>query len=126
MDYIELLYDIMKKHGYKSITYQNISVPNGWFVECKLYKNLSDDRPVKGTGYDENVDIAAEKAAKVVYAELNRTHMFQSYSSSPMKKRTGNIDDLLPPRQKSINTIEYQNMKKLLDKELDDYMQQRY
>lgn len=134
MEYSNLLNEIIKKYDYQSITYQNILVPNGWFVECKLFKKLNG-MSYSGFSHDKNVNIATKNAAMLVYNQVIEIHENQSICSGTKRIKKRNyprkinlLDDPLPiPRQKiiPINEVEYQIKKKLLDEELDEYMKQR-
>lgn len=135
MDYVLLLNEVIKKHNYQSITYQNISVPNGWIVECKLSKNLNGSS-YSGIGYDEDINLATKNAARLVYDQINRIDGFQSVGnplvSNPTQRNTFknhtkkaiNMKDPLSsrPKQQQINTTKYRVKNELLDKNLQEYM----
>ena len=123
MNHIELLNEFIKKNNYQSVTYQNISIPNGWVVECKLFNKLNGPS-YSSISYNEDINLATKEAAMLVYNQINRVEIKQSKTN---QKRTITIDDPLPPRPKvkDINIVEYEIKKQLLDDELADYTKQR-
>lgn len=138
MNYLRLLNEIIKKYDYQSITYQNISVPDGWIVECKLSKKLNGSS-YSAISYEKDINLATKNAARLVYDQISKIDDFQSidnpFSPKPTqknpftcktKKTCIRINDPLPsrPTPKPINIIEYQIKREELDKELDEYMKE--
>lgn len=120
MAHVSLLNDLVKKFGFESINYQNISVPNGWVVECKVFKKLNKSS-YSSISYDSDITIATENSARLVFDQINRSA--SKNIEINVEFRVPHIDDPLPPRRqpKIINKAEYQAKKNLLDKELEEY-----
>ena len=138
MDYTLLLNEVIKKYDYQSVTYQNISVPNGWIVECKLSKKLNGSS-YSGISYEKDIDLATKNSARLVYDQISKINGFQPMDDFSLSKSTQknpfmcktkktviNINSPLPsrPKPKQVNTTKYQIKKELLDRELDEYMKE--
>lgn len=87
----------LKIFGYQSIRYDNISVPNGWLVECKVYHKL-DSLSYSAIGYDSNITIASEKAAMLVHDQISKN----IFSYKIISNVEPSIDNPLPPLKEPI------------------------